>query len=211
MKISPFSAAAAVRSFALLLAPLACSFAQAPSAPATTGVPQEGISSDWDVKGKMLALANDVARIEDLLARTRPNEWVAKGAPEAYIQQLESCKSSFQLLLESAGKLAKDPERLSTALETLFRMDSMDSLLTSLQGGIRRYQGPSLADDIMRFVADNSRHRDVLRQHSVDLAAARENEFKVIHSEAQRCRAELARKDAPEMQQSRPVVRRRSK
>jgi hypothetical protein len=33
----------------------------------------------------------------------------------------------------------------------------------------------------------------------------------VIHSEAQRCRAELARKDAPEMQQSRPVVRRRSK
>ena len=59
-------------------------------------------------------------------------------------------------LLENAWKLAKDPERLSLALDTLFRMDSMDSLLTSLQGGIRRYQGPSLADDIMRFVAENS-------------------------------------------------------
>lgn len=191
-----------LRPLLLLLLLFSCAFGQA--AP-------EGIASDWDVKGKMLALANDVARIEDLLARTRPNDWVAKGAPDAYIQQLESCKSSFQLLLESASKLAKDPERLSAALETLFRMDSMDSLLTSLQGGIRRYQGPSLADDIMRFIADNSRHRDVLRQHSVDLAATRENEFKVISSEAQRCRTELARQDEPETRQPKPVVRRRSK
>jgi predicted metal-dependent hydrolase len=90
-------------------------------------------------------------------------------------------------------------------------MDSMDTLLTSLQGGIRRYQGPSLADDIMRFIADNSHHRDVLRQHSVDLATTRENEFKVISSEAQRCRAELARKDAPETEQPKPVVRRRKR
>jgi hypothetical protein len=205
-----FAAKAAVRSVFLLL-PLTASFAQAPPAAATVAATQEGITSDWDVKGKMLALANDVARIEDLLARTRPNEWVAKGAPDAYVQQLESCKSSFQLLMESAGKLAKEPERLSAALETLFRMDSMDTLLTSLQGGIRRYQGPSLADDIMRFIADNSHHRDVLRQHSVDLATTRENEFKVISSEAQRCRAELARKDAPETEQPKPVVRRRKR
>jgi hypothetical protein len=202
-------AAVPVCSLLLLLSVTGAS-AQAPPVSASA-VPPEGIASDWEVKGKMLALANDVARIEDLLARTRPNEWVAKGAPEAYMQQLESCKSSFQLLMESAGKLAKEPERLSAALETLFRMDSMDSLLNSLQGGIRRYQGPSLADDIMRFIADNAHHRDVLRQHSVDLAATRENEFKVISSEAQRCRAELARKDAPESQPPppRPVVRRK--
>lgn len=195
-------AIAAARSFVVLCSAAVC-FGQAQST-----AREEGITADWDVKGKMLALANDVARIEDLLARTRPTEWVAKGAPDAYIQQLESCKASFQLLLESAGKLAKDPERLSIALETLFRMDSMDMLLTSLQGGIRKYQGPSLADDIMRFIADNSRHRDVLRQHSVDLAATRENEFKVMSAETQRCRTELARKDAPETQ-PRPVVRRR--
>jgi hypothetical protein len=190
---------------------VSCVLAQAPTTPSASTV-QEGISSDWDVKDKMLALANDVARIEDLLARTRPQEWVTKGAPEAYTQQLESCKSSFQLLLESASKLAKEPERLSIALETLFRMDTMDSLLMSLQGGIRRYQGPSLADDIMRFIADNARHRDVLRQHSVELAATRENEYKVISSEAQRCRTELARKNAPESQPTPPrPVRRRNK
>jgi hypothetical protein len=211
MKNLGLIAATATRAL-LWMIPAGCVLAQSTPPSATQPAAQEGISAEWDVKSKMLALANDVARIEDLLARTRPQEWVAKGAPEAYLQQLESCKSSFQLLLESAGKLAKDHERLSLALETLFRMDSMDSLLTSLQGGIRRYQGPSLADDIMRFIADNSRHRDVLRQHSIELAATRENEFKVISTEAQRCRTELARKDAPESKPPPPSrVRRRSK
>src|SRR5918993_5349515 len=109
MKNSRLMAAAAVRSFLLVSVPFTCAFAQAPAATAVTATAaQEGITSDWDVKGKMLALANDVARIEDLLARARPDEWVAKGAPEAYLQQLESCKASFQLLIESASKLAKD-------------------------------------------------------------------------------------------------------
>ena len=172
-----------------------CAFGQA--APAVAG---DGVLADWDVKSKMEALATDVARIEDLLRRARPNEWVANGAPEAYQRQLDSSRTSYQLLIANAEKLARQPEMLSLALETLFRMDSMDLLLTSLSQGIRRYQGPSLADDIARFIADNSRHRDMLRQHSVDLAATRENEYKVISAEAQRCRTELSRKDAPESQ-----------
>ena len=58
----------------------------------------------------------------------------------------------------------------------------MDLFLQSLKDGVRKYQGPSLADDIARFIADNSRHRDMLRQHSVELAAARENDLKVINA-----------------------------
>ena len=61
-----------------------------------------------------------------------------------------------------------------------------------------------LADDIVRFMSDNARHRDMLRQHSVELAAAREQELKVINAEAQRCRTELSRKDAPETQPAPP-------
>jgi hypothetical protein len=159
----------------------------------------------------MAAMAADVGRIEDLLARVRPNEWIAKGAPDAYLQQLQSSKTSMQLLIAATEKLAKEPEKLSAALDALFRMDSMDLFLQSLKEGVRKYQGPSLADDIARFIADNSRHRDMLRQHSIELAAARESELKVINNEAQRCRTELSRKDAPETQPRPVVVRRRSK
>ncbi len=180
--------------FAAFLFAVACALSQTP-APAP-----EGVASEWEVKAKMVAMAADVAHVEDLLARVRPNEWIAKGAPDAYLQQLQSSKTSVQLLIAATEKIAKEPEKLSAALDALFRMDSMDLFLQSLKEGVRKYQGPSLADDIARFIADNSRHRDMLRQHSVELAAARENELKVIQGEAQRCRTELSRKDAPESQ-----------
>lgn len=172
----------------------------------------EGIAAAWDVKSKMAAMADDVGRIEDLLRRVRPNEWIQKGAPDAYLRQLESSQVSMQLLIAATQKLAKEPEKLSAALDALFRMDSMDLLLQSLQAGVRRYQGPSLADDIVRFMGDNARHRDMLRQHSVELAAAKENELKLIDGEAQRCRTELSRKNEPEVQPPPPPrPRRRTK
>ena len=175
-----------------ILLTIACASAQ------TQTASPEGVASEWDVKAKMAAMASDVARVEDLLARVRPKEWVEKGAPDAYLQQLQSSKTSMQLLIAATEKVAKDPEKLSASLDALFRMDSMDLFLQSLKDGVRKYQGPSLADDIARFIADNSRHRDMLRQHSVELAAARENDLKVINSEAQRCRTELSRKFEPE-------------
>ncbi|HYI93376.1 MAG TPA: hypothetical protein VEX68_07515 [Bryobacteraceae bacterium] len=171
----------------------------------------DGIAAAWDVKNKMVAMAADVGRIEDLLRRVRPAEWIAKGAPDAYLRQLESSQTSMQLLIEATEKLAKDPERLSVALDALFRMDNMDLFLQSLQQGVRRYQGPSLADDIVRFMGDNARHRDMLRQHSVELAATREVELKTINTEAQRCRMELARKNEPETQAPPPPPVRRRK
>ena len=54
-------------------------------------------------------------RVEDLLARVRPKEWVEKGAPDAYLQQLQSSKTSMQLLIAATEKVAKDPEKLSAS------------------------------------------------------------------------------------------------
>lgn len=170
----------------------------------------DGVAAEWEVKTRMAAMASDVGRIEDLLRRVRPQEWIEKGAPDAYMQQLESSRTSMQILIAATEKLAKEPEKLSASLDALFRMDRMDLLLQSLQAGVRKYQGPSLADDIVRFMGDHSRHRDMLRQHSVDLAAARENELKIINAEAQRCRTELSRRNEPETQ-PKPLVRRRQK
>lgn len=172
---------------------------------------QSGVTAAWDVKTKMQALASDVSRLEDLLRRARPNEWIANGAPSAYLQQLESARNNMLVLIAGSEKLAKDPEKLTLALEVLFRMENMEVLLQSLEKAIRKYQGPSLADDIARFMADDSRHREVLRQHSLDLASTRENELSVVNAEAQRARTEMSRQCAPEVQPPARRVQRRSK
>ena len=66
--------------------------------------PDDGVASEWDVKARMVAMADDVGRFEDLFARVRPNEWIAKGAPDAYLRQLESSKESMQVLIGGDGE-----------------------------------------------------------------------------------------------------------
>jgi hypothetical protein len=163
-----------------------------------TGIAQQtstsaGISPDWDVKANMSTLVADVKRLEPVLQRVKPDAWIEKGAPEAYIRQLQSSQASLESLIRSTAALAKDPDRLTVALDTFFRMEKMELLLGSLKEGVRRYQNPEVADEFTSLLASNSVHRDRLRQHITDLASAREQEFKVIDSEAQRCRGMLSR------------------
>ena len=70
-------------------------------------------------------------------------------------------------------------------------MQAMDSTLGSLVEGVRKYQNPALAELAQTFVAENSTNRDRLRQYISDLASQKEQEFKVVDREAQRCRAAL--------------------
>jgi hypothetical protein len=93
--------------------------------------------------------------------------------------------------------LIKQPERLTLALETYFRMQAVDTMLGSLIEGIRKYQNPSLAELVQGVVDENSANRDKLRQYIQDLAAQKEQEFAVADKEAQRCRATLMRQPAP--------------
>jgi hypothetical protein len=58
--------------------------------------------------------------------------------------------------------------------------------------GIRKYQNPAVAEMLAGLIADTSADRDKLRQYLVDLAADREQQFRVMDQEAQRCRAVLS-------------------
>jgi hypothetical protein len=141
----------------------------------------------------MADMATDIRKLAPIFAEVSPAEWVAKGAPDAYVRQLQSTQASMQNLIVAIDKLAAEPEKLSTALDAFFQLERMELLVASLQDGIRRYQSADLADALTRTLGENTVHRDRLRQHIRDLAGTREQEYAIINQEAQRCRGMISR------------------
>lgn len=158
-----------------------------------------GLPPEWEVKKNMDALAGQVQRCKPILDEVKPEEWVAKGAPQAYQRQWTAAGAEIEYLTRATSELTQEPERLSLALETLFRMQSLDSMLGSIEDGVRKYQNPALADLLRGAMSDAAGQREKLRQYILQLAAVKEQEFNVINKEAQRCRAVLSRQ--PEKEQ----------
>jgi hypothetical protein len=152
-----------------------------------------GVTPEWDVRSYMSSLVADVQRMQSLLNRVDAPHWVKRGAPDAYIQQSKSSVEAIQHLVEATDALSREPERLPAALETFFQLERMELLVTSLNNGVRKWQSEYTANEISLALSANMVHRDRLRQHIRDLAAARENEFRIMNEEAQRCRGTLTK------------------
>src|SRR5579862_5959937 len=121
-----------------------------------------GIAPEWDV-GKMLtAIAADADRITPYLDQIQPQQWVAKGAPDAYIAQWKQCQIQTKAIADSARTLSRNPEKLSAHLELLFRIGSLDRMLVSLGEGVRRYQNPATADLLHGVMAEGTTNREKL-------------------------------------------------
>jgi hypothetical protein len=82
-------------------------------------------------------------------------------------------------------------------------MLAMESTFGSVIEGIRKYQNPALAELVQAVMGENSVNRDRLRQYIQDLAEQKEQEFKVVDQEAQRCRDTLLHQ--PASQERKPV------
>ncbi len=160
---------------------------------AAWGAQAAGIAPPWDVRQDAAALAAHARRVQPVLEQLRPSAWVAQGAPESYVAQLNTVRVQLQALVDSSAKLAADPEKLTTALEVFFRLESLEELLRSLSGGVRRYQNAALADLLDSLLGEGTAGRAKLRQYLVDLAADKEQAFKIMDQEAQRCRGLLVR------------------
>ena len=175
-----------IKTIALIL--LLCSFsllnAQQPAA---------GVSPEWDVKKDMTALAAQIRQLQPMVDKIKPETWIAKGAPSTYVKQMASLQTGMQYLLGSSEALARQPERLTAALDAYFRMQYVEVLINSLREGLRKYQSPDLAEILNGLVTESSNNKEKLRTHIVDLAALREQELAVIDQEAQRCRGMLSR------------------
>jgi hypothetical protein len=162
-------------------------------APFAISAQQAGVPTEWDVQKMVQAVASQSARLQPLVEEVHPKEWISAGAPDAYVQQWDSARAQAQTLKLSSDNLVREPARLTAALDTLFRLQNLEVSLTSLVDGVRKYQNPALADLLRSVVAENNSSGQQLRQYLIDLAAIKEQEFKVMDQEAQRCREIVTR------------------
>jgi hypothetical protein len=165
-------------------------------APFFASAQQAGVPMDWDVQKLVQAIAAQSGRFLPLVDQVHPKDWLAKGASGTYVQQWDDAHSQAQQVKLSSDNLVREPERLSAALDTYFRLQSLEVVLTSLIEGVRKYQNPALADLLRSVLSENNASRQQLRQYLVDLAANKEQEFKVMDEEAQRCRAFISKQPA---------------
>src|SRR5713226_9293028 len=152
-----------------------------------------GVSAEWDISQTVSALSAQAKRLKPILDQLTPRDWVSKGAPAAYVTQWQGAQDELGYLVDSANALEKQPERLTVALDTYFRLQSLELRLNSLVDGVRNYQNPAVGDLLVGVLGENSANRDKLRQYITDLAQTKEQEFKIVDQEAQRCRTVLTR------------------
>ena len=117
--------------------------------------------------------------------------WLAKGASDTYVEQLESSKQQTRALADEAKSLAHNPEKLSGTLQLFFRLQGVETMLNSLEEGARKYQSSRVAQSLAAMFGEGGANRERLRTYIVNLAAEREYQFEVMDREAQRCRATL--------------------
>lgn len=145
----------------------------------------------WDNSPHAAELAVQAGRLKPLLDQLKPEEWLAKGAPQAYVSQLNGALQELAGLTYAAGLLDKQPQKLTAALDTYFRLQSLEWRFESLIDAVRKYQNPAVADLMLSVLRANSANRDALRAFITELAARKEQEFTVVNQDAQACRAQL--------------------
>ncbi len=180
--------------FAILLTSLGA-FAQNADAPAA-------VTTDQQILDIFNGMSRDAARIEPMLRQLKPAEWVAKGAPDAYVSQWNSALIEVQGIQSDMSSLIQHPDHMTYAMKAIFRVEASHQLLGSLMGGLRRYQNPALADLFESVAAEDHSDVERLQQYLLDLAGTKEQQFEVVDREAQRCRGMLSRQPA---EPSRPV------
>ncbi len=158
---------------------------------AAAQVPSGGLATEWDILKTLSSLSEQTRRLRPALEELRPADWVAQGAPATYTAQSKSALAELGYLAGTVAELSRKPDRLTMTLEAFLRLQALETQLDSLSQGVRRYQNPALADLLQGMISENSASREKLRQYLVDLAAAKEEEFRIADQEAQRCRASL--------------------
>ncbi len=166
----------------------------APQAPAAAGA---GLEPAWDIAVVLQEMSTHASRLLPVLDKVNVKSWLEKGASETYAAQLQSSKDQAKALADGAKALARSPEKLSASLELFFRIEGLQTMLTSLEDGIRRYQGPQTAQQLASLDAEGGANRERFRRYIVNLAAEREQQFEVMDREAQRCRGILTQPSPP--------------
>jgi uncharacterized protein YbaP (TraB family) len=167
-----------------------CAFA-AYSQTQSSNAPQAGLEPAWDIAVVLQEIGGNAAGLLPALAKIDGKAWVAKGASETYVEQLEASKQQARALADGANALARNPEKLSASIELLYRIEALETMFSSLQEAIRKYQGGQAVQSLVALYAQGGANRERFRRYIVNLATEREQQFEVMDREAQRCRATL--------------------
>jgi hypothetical protein len=178
----------ALRSFALLSLPVVA-WAQSAAPPEGTSA---GLQPDWDISVVLGEISAHATRMLPTLDKVDAKGWVAKGASETYLTQLQSSKDQARAIANDAKVLARNPEKLSDCLQLFFRIQGLDQMIESLAGATRKYQSPEFAEELVSQSAENGTNRDRFQTYIVSLATQREQECAIMDKEAQRCRSIVA-------------------
>lgn len=174
------------------------------TAAALSAQPAAGIPPEWETRKLIDSLVNNARKLAPLVEQVEPAGWKEKGAPDAYQAQWKSVRTALGGVQFASEQLAKEPTRLSFALDALFRLDGLNVYLGSLATGVRRYQNPALADLLLGVADENSANRESLKQYALDLASSKEGELKVMEAEAQRCLSIIVKQPPPPQPKVKP-------
>ena len=149
---------------------------------------QEGMIPRWQVEELSQGVVQNMETARKVVAQLRPREWVQDGAPEAYIDQHQTLLKEMEQVSLAAQALARDPERLTYAMDTFLWLDRTDALMGSIAAGARQYYNAAVAE-----LLDSARNRNsdgiaTVKQYLRQLAEHVEGSMRVAHREAQRCR-----------------------
>ena len=136
-------------------------------------------------------IGKDAARLIPALDQVNASAWISRGASDTYAAQLQSSKDQARAISTEAAALARNPEKLSAGLQLFFRLEGLETMLASVEEGVRKYQNSGLAQTLASTFADSGANRERFRNYLVRLAAEREQQFELMDQEAQRCRAAL--------------------
>jgi hypothetical protein len=152
--------------------------------------------ADPDVLAAFHGIAQHATRLVPMLDQVHAKDWVTQGAPETYAAQVETARQQIQAIGTEMDALTEHPEAMQDCMKALFRVQAFHGGLDSLLGGLRKYQNSALADLIQSVAAEDQRDIERLQSYILQLADEKEQEFKVVEHEAQRCRADLSRNPA---------------
>lgn len=161
---------------------------------------QQGLTTEWDIQKTLKDIEAHARRMIPVIEEIKPEEWIEKGAPEAYMQQAQALKAEYDYAARAAAEVAARPDSLGKGIELYLRLNASDSMLNSLLKGVRNYQNPALADLIENVSLEGDTARSRYRDYLVELANRKETEFKIADQEAQRCRNMIIRQPAPKPQ-----------
>jgi ABC-type transport system involved in cytochrome bd biosynthesis fused ATPase/permease subunit len=166
--------------------------------------PPPGFTGDPQILAVFNRISQQTARLTPMLEEVHARDWVAKGASDTYVAQLESAQTQIQAIQTDMAALAQHPDHMQDCMKGLFRVQALHGSLESLMGGLRRYQNSPLADLIESVAAEDQSDLAKLQSYILDLANQKEQEFLVVDHEAQRCRATISREPAPRTVRKQP-------